>query len=342
MRRSRIGRAVVLYEPGGPEALTLVERPIPEPEPGWSLVRVRAFGLNRSELMTRKGLSPGVELPRVLGIEAVGEVAASPGGAFAPGTAVASCMGGMGRSFDGGYADHALIPDAQLRAVTPRLPWYRLGAIPEMFQTAWGSLTVGLALAAGQRLLIRGGTASVGLAALLLAKRAGAKVTATTRDPAKADYLKVLGADAVLVDDGKLAEGGPRFDAALELVGTTTLKDTMNCVRRGPVCVAGMAGGGWSVADFAPLPDIPNGVWLTGYYGNQPEFQAMPLQEIVDAVADGTLALPLKAVYRLEEIVAAHADLEAGRTPGKIVVVTDPADLPPAGTLRSYEGDSLR
>jgi len=321
-------RAVDLRAPGGPEALTATTRPVPAPVQGWTLMRVRAFGLNRSELMTRLGLSPLVTLPRVLGIEAVGVVAASPSGAFAPGTAVATCMGGMGRAFDGSYADYVLVPDSQLRAIAPNLPWHRLGAIPEMFQTAWGSLTIGLDLKPGDRLLVRGGTTSVGLAAIALAARMGAWVTATTRDPGKSQPLKRAGASEILIDDGALAGRVSDQDAALDLVGTTVLADTLKTVRRGRVCMTGMAGGGWTLEDFAPIPDIPNGVCLSGYLGDVAEFMAMPLQAIIDDVARGDLHLPLGPVFTLDRIAEAHGVLEAGEASGKIVVVTDSADLP--------------
>src|SRR6478735_8532658 len=96
-------RAVVLDAPGPPEALRICERPIPTPDPGWVLIEVRASGLNRSELHTRLGLAEGVVFPRVLGIEATGVVAAAPGGEFEPGQQVMAMMGGMGRTYDGGY-----------------------------------------------------------------------------------------------------------------------------------------------------------------------------------------------------------------------------------------------
>ena len=91
-------RAVVIHKAGGPEVLGLEERPIPAPKDGWVLIRVRAFGLNRSELFTRQGHSPDVAFPRVLGIEAVGEVVAAPTAALGPGDKVATAMGGMGRT----------------------------------------------------------------------------------------------------------------------------------------------------------------------------------------------------------------------------------------------------
>jgi NADPH2:quinone reductase len=99
---SQTMRAVVLDGPGPPEALVIRDIPVPDPAVGWVLIRVRAFGLNRSELHTRLGLAQGVTFPRVPGIEAVGQVAECPGGEFAPGQQVATLMGGMGRVFDGG------------------------------------------------------------------------------------------------------------------------------------------------------------------------------------------------------------------------------------------------
>src|SRR5437867_11874981 len=98
-------RAVVLDTPGPPEALRIRELPVPRPRPGWVLIRVKAFGINRSELHTRLGLARGVTFPRVPGIEATGVVAAAPGGEFEEGQQVATMMGGMGRTFDGGYAE---------------------------------------------------------------------------------------------------------------------------------------------------------------------------------------------------------------------------------------------
>src|SRR2546430_11197424 len=112
--------------------------------PGWVLIQVKAFGLNRSELHTRLGLAEGVTFPRVLGIEATGVVAACPGGEFAIGQQVVAMMGGMGRTFDGGYAEYTCVPAAQVIAFPSVLDWSTLGAVPAMLQTAYGSLTVGL------------------------------------------------------------------------------------------------------------------------------------------------------------------------------------------------------
>src|SRR5213076_111205 len=159
--------------------------PIPEPRPGWVLIRVKAFGINRSELHTRLGLAEGVSFPRVLGIEATGVVVA-PGGEFEEGQQVAAMMGGMGRTFDGGYAEFTNVPATQVIAFRSDLDWATLGAVPEMLQTAHGSLTVGLDAQPGQTLLIRGGTSSVGMAAAILARDRGLTVMSTTRRPERA------------------------------------------------------------------------------------------------------------------------------------------------------------
>ncbi|WP_426172799.1 alcohol dehydrogenase catalytic domain-containing protein [Massilia sp. TWR1-2-2] len=142
-------KAAVLHASGGPEALTIEDRPVPVPQPGELLIRVAAFGLNRSELLTRQGHSPNIRFPRILGIEAVGTVAAAPGGALARGQKVATVMGGMGRVFDGSYAQYTCVPAHQVRSVRTDLPWEKLGALPEMLQTAWGALLRGLRLQRG-------------------------------------------------------------------------------------------------------------------------------------------------------------------------------------------------
>ena len=153
-------KATVIYEAGGPEALKLEQRQIPTPKPGQVLIRVKAFGLNRSELFTRQGHSPNVSFPRILGIEASGLVESCPGNEFPKGAIVATAMGGLGREFDGGYAEFTCVPAKNVQMIKTELPWETIGAIPEMLQTAWGSLFKALKLHEGDRLLVRGGTTS--------------------------------------------------------------------------------------------------------------------------------------------------------------------------------------
>ncbi len=322
-------RAVVLDAPGPPDALVVRERPVPVPAPGQVLIRVHAFGLNRSELHTRLGLAgPDVTFPRVPGIEATGVVAACPGGEFLVGQQVMAMMGGMGRSYDGGYAEYTVVPASQVLPFSSGLDWATLGAVPEMLQTAHGSLTVGLDARPGQSLLVRGGTSSIGLATAVLAKRLGMTVLSTTRTPARAEALQAVGVDAVLVDDGAVApQVRERFpdgvDAALELVGTPTLPDTLRAVRvHGTVCFTGMLSNQWTVPDFYPNAYLPRGVRLAAYSGDAGDLPADVLQGFLDDVAAGTAVVPTGHVYRLAEMAQAHADMESGRYSGKLVGTT--------------------
>ncbi|MGI9614493.1 MAG: zinc-binding alcohol dehydrogenase family protein [Acidimicrobiales bacterium] len=320
-------RAAVLDAPGPPEALHIREVAVPVPEPGQVLIKVESFGLNRSELHTRLGLADGVTFPRVLGIEATGVVVDCPGGELAPGAQVAALMGGMGRTFDGGYAEYTCVPVPQTVPFTSDLDWATLGAAPEMLQTSYGSLTVGLDAQPGQSILIRGGTSSVGMATAVLARRLDMTVLSTTRDPERVDVLRGVGVQHPLVDDGDVAAqvrhhipGG--VDTALELVGTPTLPDTLRATRvHGVVCFTGMLSNQWTVRDFYPIEYLPRGVRLTAYGGDASDLPPDVFQEFLDAVAAGQAQVPIHKTYRLDQIAEAHADMEAGRAAGKLVVL---------------------
>jgi NADPH2:quinone reductase len=212
-------------------------------------------------------------------------------------------------------------------AFRSELDWATLGAIPEMLQTAHGSLTVGLDAQPGQTLLIRGGTSSVGMAAAILAKDRGLTVMSTTRQSDRAEALEAIGVDHVLVDDGDVAarvraivpEG---VQAAIELVGTDTLPDTLRATAvHGVVCFTGMLSNQWTVADFYPIEYIPSGVRLTAYGGDAVDLPTEVLQDYLDAIAAGRLTVPIHRTYALDEIAQAHADMEHGRATGKLVVL---------------------
>ncbi|GAA3798585.1 NADPH:quinone reductase [Cellulomonas soli] len=320
-------RAVVLDGPGTPEALRLRTVPVPRPQPGQVLVRVRAFGLNRSELHFRRGQATSGSFPRIPGIEAAGVVEEAPGGELAPGTQVMAMMGGMGRTIDGGYAEHVVVPAAQLVPFSSDLPWDVLGAVPEMLQTAHGSLAVGVRAEPGQSLLVRGGTSSVGLALAVLGRLHGLTVLSTTRSPARRALLEAHGVDHALVDDGNVAEQVRRIlpdgvDGAVELVGVDMLRDTLRSVRPGgTVSFTGMLSDRWTIPEFYPMDWLPNGVRLTAYSGDAADLPAPVLQGFLDAVADGRARVPVGRVYRLDDIVQAHRDMEAGTVGGKGVVV---------------------
>jgi len=324
-------RAVVLTEPGPVENLEIRELPIPEPAVGWVRIAVRAFGLNRSEHHLRIGVAEGVRYPIVPGIEAVGVVDAAPGSDLRPGQQVAALMGGMGRDFDGGYAEYVVAPRGSVIPFHSTLPWTVLAAVPETLQTAYGSLTTGLDLRPGQTLLIRGGTSALGYAAAAVARDLGVTVLATTRQADRLATLAAYGVDHPLLDDGAVAEQVERIapggvDAALELVGTPTLPDTLRATRvHGTVCFTGMLSDQWIVRDFYPIAYIPSGVRLTAFGGEAADLPAPVLQRYLDRMSDGTFSLGPIATYPMDRIRDAHRDVEANTVSGKIVVHTAPA-----------------
>ena len=323
-------RAAVCVRPGGPEVLEIRELPVPAVREGWSLVQVKGAGLNRSELRTRQGHTPNVTFPRVLGIECVGIVAASTDPMVPDGTTVAAVMGEMGREFDGGYAEYALLPNSLLMPVTTTLPWDVLAALPETYLTAQGSLDALGVVPGGQgRLLIRGGTSSVGLAAASIASGHGIETAATTRRPGKIDALTAAGVDHALVDDGgslaasvhPIWPGGP--DYVLDLVGASTAADSLRLVRRGgTVCMAGSLSG-WVIPDFEPIAMIPSGTRLTAFHSDTLKGSAgtTVLQRVVREVEAGLYRPNVDRIFGPDDIVAVHRYMENNQATGKLVMM---------------------
>lgn len=319
-------KAAVTIQPGGPSVIEIKEVPKPKIKSGWALISVKAFGLNRSEIFTRRGESPGVTFPRIQGIECVGVVEEDPSNTYAKGQQVAAIMGGMGRFFDGGYAEYTLVPLDIILPFSSQLPWETLGAIPEMFQTVSGSLHQALEIEHGETLLIRGGTSSIGMLACQLAKSKGLTVISTTRNLKKKEALLANGADFVVIDNGSVSDQVRELfplgvNKVLELVGTKTLKDSLKCIApKGMVCMTGILGNEWTMKEFTPMGDIPSLGRLTVYMGESNNLSKELFQEFIDHVEKGTIVLNIDKVYQLDEVAAAHQYMEDNNAIGKIVV----------------------
>jgi len=321
-------KAAITTKAGNPEVIEIQEVDKPKIKTGWVLIKVEAFGLNRSELFTRRGDSPGVIFPRIQGIECVGTIEEDPSNTYTKGQQVAAIMGGMGRFFDGGYAEYTLVPLEIVFPFESSLQWETLGAIPEMFQTVSGSLNQALEIAKGESLLIRGGTSSIGMLSSQLAKSKGLTVISSTRNPDKIQALLDNGVDHVVIDDGSVKDQVKEVypdgvNKVLELIGIRTLKDSLKCIApKGIVCMTGILGNEWTMKEFTPMGDIPSLGRLTVYMGESKNLSKELLQEFIDDVEKGTIKLNVDKVFQLNEVARAHRYMEENKAKGKIIVKT--------------------
>jgi NADPH:quinone reductase-like Zn-dependent oxidoreductase len=201
--------------------------------------------------------------------------------------------------------------------VESNLSWSEIAAVPETYFTAWGSLFECLHLNEGDKLLVRGATCALGYAAIQLAKALGCRVVATTH---RAEKMKLLEtADEQILDEGVLTGRISGVTKALDLVGARSIKDTLTAVEKGGiVCDTGILGGVYAMNGFDPIKDIPNGVYLTGFYSNY------PTQEIVNQmfgfIHEKNLTPVCGKVFRFDNIKDAVMAQASGSVNGKIIV----------------------
>lgn len=312
-------KAVLLDRVTGGKDIVLSECPIPEVRSGWVLVKVKAFGLNHSEKLLRLSeiRADYIQKPVIPGIECVGEIVDASDSGLKVGQKAVALMGGMGRSFNGSYAEYALLPGRIIFPVESDLPWEALGAVPETYFTAWGSLFECLHLTEKDMLLIRGATCALGYAAIQIAKALGCKVIATTH---REDKLPLIAeADEAVIDDGRLTGKIQGVTKALDLIGPRYLKDTLAAVEKGGiVCQTGLLGGVYALNGFDPIKDIPNGVYLTGFFSNYPTQQVM---DDMFAFLNKKRLVPASGkVFDFAHIRDAVTAQDEGSVNGKIVV----------------------
>lgn len=316
-------KAIVINGCCKAEDLKVSEIPIPKVRPGWVLVKIHAAGLNHSEAILRmyEADNDYINTPVVPGIECVGEIADASDSGLKPGCKVMALMGGMGRSFNGSYAEYALLPAKNVFRIDSTLDWLSLAAIPETYYTAYGSLTECLMLSAGDTLLVRGATSTVGQAAIQLAKAMGAMVIAAARRESSFEKLTTIGADYCVVDDGLISEQSlpVKPNKVLELVGIKTLRDSLYTVSHpGFVCHTGVLGNVFTLNGFDPIKYIPNGVFLSGFYSNFPTREA--IDEMSSLIRRARIHPLYSKVFNLDEIAQAHTLLEKGGAGGKIIL----------------------
>lgn len=320
-------RALQLREVTPAADAHLTKVPMPKAKPDWVLVRVRGIGMNHSEWELRHDeiREDYITKPIIPGIEGVGEVVDPSDQAFSCGQRVCMLMGGIGRVWDGSYAEYCLVRGDHLFAVpdvAADLPWETLAAIPETFFTAWGSLFECLRLEPADTLMIRGASCGLGYAAIQIARALGCHVIATTHRESYFDLLHRFDANEVVLDDGSLAKTGVHADKVLELIGPRTLADSLGCLNHGGICCdTGILGGVFTLDGFDPIKSIPNGCYLTGFFSNYPTQQVM--DDIFAFVAKHRIEPFIAQIFDFDHLVDALALQDAGGFQGKLVVVNE-------------------
>ncbi|QIF81311.1 NAD(P)H-quinone oxidoreductase [Brevundimonas sp. 'scallop'] len=320
-------RVIEIEGGSGPaEALKIAERPDPVAGPGQVLIRVRAAGVNRPDLLQRTGaypLPPGAS--DVLGLEIAGEIEVVGEGVtrWMVGDRVCALLGG------GGYAELAVVDARHVLPIPEGLDYVQAAVLPETVFTVFANVFEGGALKAGETLLIHGATSGIGVTAIQMAKAAGARVIATSRGADKAAAAKALGADISLdakSDDleAQIREAGGA-DVVLDMVGRDYAALNLNSLN---------AGGRWVVIASLTGPKVEmdlqrimlKRLTLTGStLRSRPADEKARLTAAVEAtawpwVASGKVKPPVQAVFALEQAADAHAELEAGGHIGKIVL----------------------
>jgi len=325
-------QAIVINKFGGPEQLVLRDIPKPQPQAGEVLIKVKAFGINRAETYMRRGLWG--EVAPVSGIECVGEIEIDPSHQHRPGQKVAAIMGGMGRTINGSYAEYTCPPATNVFPLSTSLDWTTLATIPESYATAWCCLHDNLHLHPGSTVFIRGGTSALGQAAINIAAATdGVTVLASTRDPQRQALLESLGCSEVLIEQPALsdtlrAKYPHGIDSIMDIIGNTTLLDSLQMAKKGgTVCNAGFLGGSEPFS-FNPLTDMPPSVNLSFFasfmFGSKDfPLADIPMQAIIDRVSNGTYKVRPVQIFDFKDTARAHELMESNLALGKLVVRLD-------------------
>src|SRR5918911_684653 len=302
-------------------SITVAEHPDPRPQAGEILVRVRAAGINGADILQVAGRYPppaGVP-PEIPGLELAGEVVAAGRAVqrFEPGDRVMAVVGG------GGQAELAVVHERSAMPVPDELDWDAAGGVPEVFTTAHDALFTQAGLTVGERLLVHGAAGGVGMAAVQLGVMAGARVTATVRDPDARERIAALGVQAVEPED--FPRWGP-FDVILELVGAPNWPANLDALAvKGRIAVIGVGAGAKVELNLQALMAKRGRIHGSTLRSRSLEDKAVAARAVERMVlpgfASGDLSVLVEATYPLDRVAEAYERFQAGRKLGKIVLL---------------------
>lgn len=309
---------------GSADALHAVQVPRPVPKPGEVLIRVRAAGINRPDLLQREGsYPPPPGAPETLGLEVAGEVVV-PAGRWRAGDRVCALLGG------GGYAEYAVADARHLLPIPDGLDFVQAAALPETVFTVYANVFEHGALQPGELLLVHGATSGIGVAAIQMAKAAGARVLATARGADKAATARDLGADFVAdtrsADFGAIAKAAGGIDVALDMVGAPYFAATMDALNPGGriVYIAALGGDTLQVPVRAVMRKraVITGSTLRPRSADEKARLAAEVERVVwPWITDGRVRAIIDRTFPLAQAAQAHAFLEGGQHTGKVVLV---------------------
>ncbi|MEJ7634777.1 NAD(P)H-quinone oxidoreductase [Aeromicrobium sp.] len=320
-------RAVIAPTPGGIEALEVVDLPQPEPAPGEVLIRVTAAGVNRADLMQRKGLyPPPAGITDILGLEVSGDIVSVGEGVtdLPPGTHVAALLSG------GGYAEYVAVPAGQVATVPLGISLVDAGGIMEVACTVWSNVFMMGKLQHGDTLLVHGGGSGIGTMAIQLGKAFGARVIVTVGSAEKAATCRELGADLTIdykQEDfaAAMSEAGERADVILDIIGAKYLDANVSVLATaGRLIVIGMQGGVKAELNLGALLSKRAAVMATSLRARpSPEKSAIVsamVAQVWPLISDGSVRPIIHATYPLEDVGLAHQVLEDSSHTGKVLL----------------------
>jgi putative PIG3 family NAD(P)H quinone oxidoreductase len=322
-------RAVVVPEPGGVDALKVVDRPDPEPGPGQVQISVRAAGINRADLLQRQGFyNPPPGATDILGLECSGVVSALGDGVtgFSVGDEVAALLSG------GAYTETVVAPAGQVARVPAGVDLVEAAGLMEVACTVWSNVVMVGRLQEGETLLAHGGGSGIGTMAIQVAKALGARVAVTVGSPDKAEVCRTLGADLVVnykeqdfVEVLKSEELRP--DVVLDIIGAKYLASNVDVLATGGrLVVIGLQGGTKAELNLGALLAKRGSVSATALRARPPEQKAAIVAATVENVwpmiEAGTVRPMIHTTFPLDEVGAAHQVLEASSNVGKVLITT--------------------